>query len=80
MNDNLQQLRDLITRIVTGDGQQMENLTMSDEEHQAELSPEGEEYIDVTIHIHDWLEMVRIARDSTGVHLQARDEGRGDGG
>lgn len=72
MNDTHQQLRDLITRIVTGDGQQRENLELTDEEHRAELSPGGE-MVDITIDTEDWLEMVEVARNNTDTYPPAED-------
>lgn len=69
MNDNLQQLRDLITRIVTGDGQQTENLTMTDDQHRGELgNADGVGDVDITIDIEDWLEMVEVARNNTDTY------------
>lgn len=69
MNDSHQQLRDLITRIVTGDGQQQENLTMTDDQHRAELgNADGVGDVDITIDIEDWIEMVDIARNNTDTY------------
>lgn len=51
-------LRDLIWRVVTGDGAQLENLSMTDEDWQQEA---GED-VDITIPIVDWLALVRVAR------------------
>lgn len=51
-------IRQLIERIVTGDGQQLENLTMTDAEWQAIRLKN----VDITMGIDDWLALVRIAR------------------
>lgn len=70
MNDYHQDLRDLITRVVTGDGHQMENLYMSDTEWEAaaeERSP-GEHCVTITIPVEDWLEMVHVSQNNTDTY------------
>lgn len=61
MNDTHQELRDLITRVVTGDGAQLENLDMEDEEL-TETAEDGE--LTVTITVENWLALVEIARNN----------------
>lgn len=50
----------LITRIVTGDGQQRENLEMTNEEWEEELGNNGD--VDITMDAQDWMAMVRVAK------------------
>lgn len=62
MNDTHQELRDLITRVVTGDGAQLENLDMEDEEL-TETAEDGE--MTITVTVENWLAMVEIARNNS---------------
>lgn len=56
----------LIYRIVTGDGAQLENLAMTDDEWKGAafdmFGPDCEEHFEVTMRLEDWLALVRIAR------------------
>ena len=58
--ENEQSMLELIQRVVTGDGQQLENLSMSDDEWQQAF--EGQEYVEITMRKEDWLALVRLAR------------------
>lgn len=54
----------LVWRVATGDGQQLENLAMSDDEWRGELArrPLDEDHVEVSVRVEDWLSLVRLAR------------------
>lgn len=60
LREDKKRLIRLITRVVTGDGQQLSNLDMTIEEWETEC---GNEDVDVTLDFLDWVEMVRVARE-----------------
>lgn len=57
----VERLRDAIRRVVTGDGAQLENLDMADDEWDYLASGDRENF-EVTMHIDAWKELARIAR------------------
>ena len=59
------QIRKLITRIVTGDGEQRENIEITDEEWKEHLdsTAHGQDQIEITMHRDDWMALIRIARE-----------------
>lgn len=71
MNDAHQELRDLITRIVTGDGSQLENLSFSDADWKANAG--DRENFHITLRFDDWMEMVRVARNNAGIEPEDDD-------
>lgn len=56
----LKELDELLINIVTGDGQQLENLTMTDEEWAESFN--GEDDTDITVSRANWLALVRYVR------------------
>lgn len=70
MNDTHEELRNLITRVVTGDGQQQENLSMRDEDwkREAEDQTGDEGMINISLLIEQWIEMLDVARNHTDTH------------
>ena len=59
------EVKQLILRIVTGDGAQLENLEMSDDEWRAvaldSFGPDYVEHFEVTMRFDDWLLLVHLA-------------------
>lgn len=62
--DSLGALRELVWRVVTGDGAQLENLDLTDAEWESLCEDHGDdrENFTISLHLDDWLQMVRIAR------------------
>lgn len=66
MNDTHEELRQLITDFVTGDGEQSENLSIPDAEWEmmARTPPQGEDgNLFVTVSIETWKAMLDVARN-----------------
>lgn len=57
-------VRELIYRVVTGDGAQLENLDMTEDEWREECQKLNmdPDHFEITMKLEDWLEMVRVAR------------------
>lgn len=66
----------LIRRVVTGDGAQLENLDLTDEEWRCigfdTYGPDFEEHFEITVRFDDWLAMVRLVRVAASVATPAR--------
>lgn len=71
MNDTHEELRELITRVVTGDGAQLENLSMHDAEWEVIAQDEGN--IMITVPVEEWLEMLEVARNHTGTYPEGEE-------
>jgi len=55
--------QELIYRVVTGDGAQLENLDMTEQEWRDGTARAGDDgNIDINIPVEDWLELIRIAK------------------
>ncbi len=70
MNDTLQELRDLITRVVTGDGAQLENLSMTDAEWliEARKMADDLDHFEITLKFSDWMAMIEVARNNMDIY------------
>lgn len=61
----MSQLIDLVRRIVTGDGAQLENFTMSPEEWRAAAAAAGDpSHVEITLDVEDWIALVAYAISS----------------
>lgn len=60
---NEQEIRTLITRIVTGDGEQAENIAMTEAEWAESIG--SDEQVSIEMHKDDWMALVRIAREAS---------------
>lgn len=74
MNDTHEELRELITELVTGSGEQMENLSMSDEEWEETLqkiteSKQGDvDNFPIALTFDLWMRLIEVARNHTGTY------------
>ena len=68
MNDTHQELRDLITDLVTGEGAQLENVDF-DEAYWREMAEKqtGGEDIEITVSVELWMRMIGVAKNNMGV-------------
>ncbi len=74
-------LRELIWRVVTGDGAQLENLAMTDDEWEGSMADAfgmDNEHMEVTLSRQDWLDLVRAARASRDDGSMVRGHGPAD--
>lgn len=67
MNDTREELRQLITDVVTGDYNQLENLDF-DEEYWRNMAKEQSDgdAINISVTVDQWLYMLDVARNHTG--------------
>lgn len=74
MNDTHEELRELITELVTGGGEQMENLSMSDKEWEhtmADIISKEQGDVDnfpITLTFDLWMRLIEVARNHTGTY------------
>lgn len=80
MNDTHDECRQLITDLVTGDGAQLENLSMDNAywREMASTPPQGEDgNLHITVSIETWLAMLDVARNHTETYPE-EDEDKED--
>lgn len=70
MNDTHEELRQLITDVVTGDGAQLENLTMTDDEWRktAREQTGDDMLIVINLPVEQWIELLDVARNHTDTY------------
>lgn len=67
INSDRKKLRELIWRVVTGDGAQMENVDFDESYWRTHIKEAGSgEDIEISVGLQDWLEMLAEARRSVG--------------